>query len=247
MRTGPTRRYYTQACPARQRSSATRREMGAGSMRRMLHPVRRPTGLMVLGCVVLVSALLAARPSMAGEPTSPKSGREDRQAGRLQPRGPADPVEELLRLPWLATRRSGPRGCGSTSERGRQAAQERRGGHRSGRSGFEQPGRADQRGGRHPPHAAAEGGQSPQPRRGRCADALGPAGSEVCRALGLDRAQGGNRCPKVNECRLAAERSGLLDSRPPGAGRTASLARGRPVHPAASGQPGPARPAADAR
>ena len=39
-------------------------------MRRMLHPARRPTGLMVLGCVLLVIALPAARPSAAGEPTS---------------------------------------------------------------------------------------------------------------------------------------------------------------------------------
>ncbi len=39
-------------------------------MRRMLHPARRPTGLMVLGCVLLVSAMPAARPSKAGEPTS---------------------------------------------------------------------------------------------------------------------------------------------------------------------------------
>src|SRR5271157_4382317 len=37
-------------------------------MRRMLHPARRPTGMMVLGCVLLVSALPAARPSPAGEP-----------------------------------------------------------------------------------------------------------------------------------------------------------------------------------
>jgi hypothetical protein len=39
-------------------------------MRRMLHPATRPTGMMVLGCVLLVSALPAARPSPAGEPPS---------------------------------------------------------------------------------------------------------------------------------------------------------------------------------
>ncbi len=36
-------------------------------MRRMVHPARRATGMMVLGCVLLVSALPAARPSPAGE------------------------------------------------------------------------------------------------------------------------------------------------------------------------------------
>ncbi len=39
-------------------------------MRRMVHPARRATGMMVLGCVQLVSALPAARPSPAGEPLS---------------------------------------------------------------------------------------------------------------------------------------------------------------------------------
>jgi len=39
-------------------------------MRRMLHRARRPTGLMVLGCILLVSALPAARPSKASEPAS---------------------------------------------------------------------------------------------------------------------------------------------------------------------------------
>ena len=43
--------------------------------------------------------------------------------------------------------------------------------------------------------------------------------------------------PKVKRRRLATQWSGLLDPRPPRARRTASLARGRPVHAAASGQP----------
>ena len=39
-------------------------------MRRMLHTATRPTGMMVLGWVLLVSAMPAARPSAAGEPRS---------------------------------------------------------------------------------------------------------------------------------------------------------------------------------
>ncbi len=39
-------------------------------MRRMLHPATRPSGMMVQGLVLLVSAIPAARPSAAGEPPS---------------------------------------------------------------------------------------------------------------------------------------------------------------------------------
>ena len=50
-------------------------------MRRMLHPARRPTGLMVLGCVLLVSAHAGGETEPGRRAAVRKSGREDSQAG----------------------------------------------------------------------------------------------------------------------------------------------------------------------
>ena len=79
--------------------------------------------------VLLLGSGLASRPSLAAGVAGIEAGGS-RQAGRLQPRGPADPVQELLCLPWVRPGQAGQGVAAGRARPGREAAQERRSGHR---------------------------------------------------------------------------------------------------------------------
>ena len=131
---------------------------------------------------------------------------------------------------------------------GHQAAQERRRGDRPRRPGFQRADRPPHRGGRDAPDAAEEDGQPPD-----------------SRPRSRPSADGSNKGPTYArhwalippESPAPARRSGDPPGRangidfwilaPAGAGGPEALARGRQVHAAPPRQPGPPRPAADAR
>ena len=112
--------------------------------------------------------------------------RADDKPGQLRPRRPADPRQELLRLP--RPRRQGPQGEAAPGRRG-----VRQGRHRPRRAGRQRPGQAHHRRGRRP-HAAGQGRQRPPARAGRGPDAMGEAGGEVGPALGVREARPARRC-----------------------------------------------------
>ena len=83
-------------------------------MIRMVHPVRRPTGMMVLGCVLLVSAMPAARKSPADELRS--EGPDAKTARLVDYNREVRPILSKNCFASMArTRRSESRGCDSTS------------------------------------------------------------------------------------------------------------------------------------
>ena len=172
-------------------------------MIRMVHPVRRPTGMMVLGCVLLVSAMPAARKSPADEL---RSEGPDAKTARLVDYNRE--VRPILSKNCFACHGSdeAKRVKGLRLDQREVAVKPLKSGEAAIVPGDPEASNliAGQRRGRHRAHAAQEGGQSPEPCGGRCPDTLGPARSELCRALGIDPAKGGNLTESQGRC-LAAE------------------------------------------
>ncbi len=204
----------------------------------------RPGNVAHRAAALIVSCLLAA--------TGPRFGRRARRIdaeaeGRLQPRGPADPGEELLRLPRPGRGEAGQGVAARRPRVGHQAARERRGGDRPRRPGFQRADRPDHRRGR---------------RRSACRRGRRATGSRRPRSMIFRRwiEQGAEYArhwalippeslplPKSDDPAWPRNGIDFWILAPAGEGGPEALAGGRRLHAAAPRQPGPPRTAADAR
>ena len=179
--------------------------------------------------------VLAHRPRPARSPDSPwppsPAHPRRKPEGRLQPRGPADPGEELLRLPRPGRGAPGQGAAARPPRDGRQASCKSGDvGDRPRRPRRERADRpASPRRTRRSGCRRRKTGNRLDAGRGRHRSGAGSSRGRRTPSTGPSSRPRPGRCPRSKRPGLAAQRHRLLDPRPAGEGGAEALARGRPA------------------
>ena len=168
----------------------------------------RPRALL-LALLSIAVAAIAARVSVQAQNAPRRAGRARIRAGQLQPRNPADPLEQLLRVP--RARREGAQDPLPLRHEGRGVHQGRR--HRPWPRRGQPAGPAHHQHRSRRAHAAARFRPHPDRQADRSAEALDRPGREVGHALGLRRAEAGRAAGGRARATGPARRSTASSSR----------------------------------